>query len=94
MTIVRPTATLANVATSTTSATIFAANTGNVRGRVVWNDSAAILYLAFATTAASATNATVALAAGATYTFEGAPYNGQVTGVLASGTGTARTTEY
>ncbi len=94
MTIVRPAGTLANVATSTTSATIFAANTGNVRGRIVWNDSAAILYLAFATSAASATNASVSVAAGATYTFSDTPYNGQVTGVLASGTGTARTTEY
>lgn len=94
MTIVRPTAVLANPATSTTSATIFAANTAGVRGRVVWNDSAAILYLAFATSAASATNASAAVAAGATYTFSDTPYNGQVTGVLASGTGVARTTEY
>lgn len=94
MTVAKPVATLANPATSTTSATIFAANTAGVRGRIVWNDSAAILYLAFATTAASATAATVAVAAGATYTFSDTPYNGQVTGVLASGTGAARTTEY
>ncbi len=94
MTIVRPSGVLTNTATSTTSATIFAANAGNVRGRIVWNDSAAILYLAFASTAASATNATIAVAAGATYVFDQPVYNGQVTGVLASGTGTARTTEY
>lgn len=94
MTIVRPASTPANVATSTTSATIFAANTGNVRGRIVWNDSAAILYIVFASTAASATNVSVPIAAGATYVFDQPVYNGQVTGVLASGTGTARTTEY
>lgn len=72
---------------------MFTSNTA-ARGRVVWNDSAAILYLSYTSTAASATAATTPVAAGAVWTFDSGLYTGTVTGVLASGTGTARVTEY
>jgi hypothetical protein len=93
MSISRAASVLTNVATSTASATVFNSNTA-ARGRVVWNDSAAILYLAYSATAASATAATTAVAAGATWTFDSGLYTGTVTGILASGTGFARVTEY
>lgn len=93
MTVSRLGSTLTNVATSTASTVVFASNPA-ARGRVVWNDSAAILYLAYTSTAASATAATTAIAAGAVWTFDQPLYAGTVTGILASGTGTARGTEY
>ena len=92
MAVANQAATLNNVATSTTAAPVFPAS-GSARVRTVWNDSAAVLYLAFAGTA-SATNCTVAVAAGGYYEFPQMVFAGAVSGVLASGTGTARTTEY
>lgn len=86
-------ATLASVPTSTTSATLFAAN-GKATGRSVWNDSAAILYLAYGGTAASATNATVPVAANGYYEVPPNFFGGVVTGILATGTGNARVTEW
>lgn len=85
-------ATTANVASSATNVTLFAAN-GSANGRAVFNDSSAVLYLKFGTTASS-TSYTVQLAAGALYEFPQPLYAGQVDGIWASANGAARTTEW
>lgn len=90
------TATLANVSGSASSVTLQAANTAR-KGLVVVNDSTAILYVKFGSTA-STTSFTYYLAG----TVSGAPsmlelpgvvYTGIVTGIWASATGAARVTE-
>lgn len=87
------TATLTNVASSAATVSLFAGS-GNARGRSVFNDSSAILYLKFGTTAASTTSYTVQLAAGAYYEFPSDPlYCGPVQGIWASANGSARLTE-
>ena len=86
-------ATLANVASSATSVTIFSAAV-SANGRVVFNDSTAVLYLAFSTSAASASAYTVQLAAGSYYEFPVPVYAGQVTGIWASANGNARVTSW
>ena len=85
------TATLASVASSATSVTIFAAANGS-NGRTVFNDSTAVLYLAFAATA-SETAYTVQVAAGGYYEV---PWNfdGVISGIWASANGNARTTSW
>jgi hypothetical protein len=90
--IAKQAATLANVASSATSVNLFAAN-GAAQGRAVTNDSTAVLYLKFGTTA-SATSYTVQLAAGAYYEFPRPTYGGAVDGIWASANGNARTTEW
>ena len=86
------TATLSNVASSATSVTILAAN-ANRKGASFFNDSTAILYLALTSSAASTTNYTVQIPAGAYYELEPAAYTGQLTGIWASANGNARVTE-
>jgi hypothetical protein len=83
---------LANVASSATNVTVFAAN-GAARMRTVFNDSTAVLYLKFGATASSSSY-TVQLAAGAYYEFPQPVYAGQVDGIWASANGSARTTEW
>jgi len=86
------TATLANVASSATNVTVFAAaNTANAR--TVFNDSTQVLYLKFGATA-SASSYTVQLAAGAFYEFPQPIYAGQVDGIWASANGNARVTSW
>jgi hypothetical protein len=84
--------TLANVAASASSVTIFAAQTG-VSLRAVYNDSAAILYLNLAGATASTTAYTVQIPAGGYYEFPKPTVDGIVTGIWSSATGAARTTE-
>lgn len=86
------------VATSTTSATALAANTGRV-GATFFNDSAVVLYLRFSATAATAATATWALAAGTCVSIAqilgpGVTYTGAVTAITASSTGNVRVTEF
>ena len=90
-------ATLANVTGSSSSVTVFAANSA-ARGRMIANDSTAILYLKFGSGAASTTSYTVALAGtgggvAQYYEFPAPLYTGAVTGIWASAVGAARTTE-
>ncbi len=93
MTVTRPTtATPANVASSATNVTIFAAASGD-NGRALWNDSSQILYLKFGATATTSSY-TVQLAAGAYYEFPQPVYAGQVDGIWASANGNARTTRW
>mgnify|MGYP003440697215 CR=1 FL=1 len=85
-----------NVALSTTAATILAENKAR-KGYSVWNDSAAAGYLLNGPDSYSQTvSATVASAkVVADGYYEGPPgFTGPVTMVLASGTGSARITEW
>jgi hypothetical protein len=82
---------LSNVAGTTTSGTILAANTARV-GATIWNDSTAILYLRLASGTASASACTVKLIADAYYEVPNG-YAGVITGVWASAAGFARVTE-
>ncbi len=84
-------ATLANVATSTASATLFSANSDR-KAAMIWNDSSSILYVKFGATA-SATSCTVPIAANGYYELPQPCYLGVIDAVLSSSTGVARTTE-
>jgi hypothetical protein len=85
-------ATLANVSSSASSTTLFAAK-GSVKGRTIYNDSTAVLYVKFGATA-STTSYTVQLASGDYYEFPQPVYGGVVDGIWASANGAARTTEW
>ena len=84
------TGTLTNVSASATSVTLAAANTSRT-GLIIVNDSTSDMYLKFGSTA-STTSYTFLVPAGATYLWE-ENYNGIVTGIWNSATGTARVTE-
>lgn len=89
------TATLSNVSTSGTTATLLAANSARI-GATITNEATTVIYIKFGTTA-SATSYTVTLAgaASAPYSYYEVPagYTGRIDGILASSTGTARVTE-
>lgn len=85
-------ATLANVASSASSVTVFAASAA-VKGRAVYNDSTQVLYLKFGATA-STTSYTVQLASGDYFEFPQPLYGGVVDGIWAAANGAARTTEW
>lgn len=89
------TATLSNVAASATSVTILSANTSRI-GATIVNDSSALLYIKFGTTA-STTSYTVVLAGASSAPFSyyevPAGYTGRIDGIWASATGNARVTE-
>ncbi len=89
------TATTTSVPMSTTSAAV-TAGSGVAGGQVryVTNTTTAILYLRFGSAAASATDYTIALAAGASYEMPPPFYSGPIQGILASGTGNANVTAY
>jgi hypothetical protein len=84
------TATLSNVASSATSVTILATNTGRL-GCSIQNDSTEVLYLKFGTTASS-TSYTVKMSADAHYEVPFG-YTGRIDGIWASANGNARVTE-
>jgi hypothetical protein len=86
------TGTAANVAGAASSTVLFTA-VGNAKGRTIWNDSTAILYVKFGT-GASATSCTVKLVADAYYEFPAPCYSGVVEGLWASATGSARVTSW
>jgi hypothetical protein len=84
-------ATLANVASSATNVTLFAAAVANMR--TIFNDSTAVLYVKFGATA-STTSYTTQIAAGGYYEFPQPLYTGQVDGLWASANGFARVTSW
>ena len=84
------TASISVVAGTTSSVTLFN-QTAHTSGRMVYNDSTAVLFLAFGT-AASAGSCTTAVGTAATFVFPVPVYAGQVTGAWASTAGSARTT--
>ena len=85
-------ATLANVASSGSSVSLFAAAAG-VKGRTIYNDSTQVLYVKFGATASSSSY-TVQLAASAYYEFPQPVYGGAVDGIWASANGNARLTSW
>lgn len=89
------TGTLSNVASSATSVTVLAANSARI-GATITNDSSALLYVKFGTTA-STTSYTVVLAGAASAPFSyyevPAGYTGRIDGIWASASGNARVTE-
>jgi len=88
------TVTRTSVASSASDVRIFAASAG-AGGRTVFNESSAILYLAFGGTAASLTDYTVQVAAGGYYEFPSSRfYGGEVRGIWAAANGNARCTEW
>ena len=88
----RTTATTANVASSASNVTLFAAES-TINMRTIYNDSTAVLYVKFGATA-STTSYTVQLAANAYYEFPKPLYAGQVDGIWASANGNARVTSW
>lgn len=86
------TATLANVSGSASSVTLLASNSSRLAAVIV-NDSTAILYVKHGSTA-STTSYTYQLQAGDQLELPVNPiYTGIITGIWASATGSARTTE-
>jgi hypothetical protein len=84
-------ATVASVAGSASSVTLFAANPA-AQGRLLMNDSTANLYLAYAPTASTGAY-TVLIPPNSYWEMPHPIYTGQVSGIWASATGNARTTE-
>jgi hypothetical protein len=84
-------ATLANVASSATNVTLFASNAA-AKGRMIHNDSTAVLYVKFGATATSSSY-TVKMASDSYYEFPEPVYTGIVDGIWASANGSARCTE-
>ena len=85
------TATLANVSTSTTVATLLASN-ANRRSAVIYNDGTSIMYVKFGS-AATSTSFTYRVSPGQHLEFQIPCYTGIVTGILDAGAATARVTE-
>lgn len=89
------TATLSNVAASASNVTLLSANTARI-GATITNDSSALVYIKFGTTA-STTSYTVVLAGAASAPFSyyevPAGYTGRIDAIWASAAGNARITE-
>lgn len=85
------TATLTNVASSASSVQLLAAASTR-RGFSIYNDSTAVLYVKFGTTASSSSY-TLQLAAGGYYETGVMVYSGRIDGIWASANGNARITE-
>lgn len=84
-------ATLTNVASAITNATLLAANSKRL-GVIIENDSASVLYVKFGATAA-ATSFTIKMAAGARFEMLHVIYNGRIDGIWVTADGAARITE-
>jgi len=94
MSVIGPQApTLANVASSASSVTLFAA-TALARMRTIFNDSTQVLYVAMDGSVASTSNYTVQIAGGGYYEFPQPAVSGKVTGIWASANGNARLTSW
>lgn len=85
-------AVVAPVASSASSVAVLAAN-GRAAGRVIYNDSTAILYLRYGTAAASTTTYTVQIASQGTHVVAQG-YRGALTGIWAAANGNALVTEF
>jgi hypothetical protein len=87
-------ATRFSVASSAVDVQLFAA-TGRNGGRTVFNESSAILYIAFGAVAASLASYTVQVAPGGYYEFPPSKiFGGEVRAIWASANGNARCTEW
>ncbi len=85
------TSTLSNVSGSASSVTLLSANSSRM-GAMIYNDSTAILYVKFGTTA-STTSFTVKLYPDAYFNLPDPMYTGRIDGIWASAAGAARVTE-
>lgn len=85
------TSTLSNVSGSTSNATLLASNSSR-KGAVFVNDSTAILYLKFGTTA-STTSYTFKLVTDAVLTLKDGDYKGRIDGIWDGTNGACRVTE-
>jgi hypothetical protein len=85
-------ATLSNATSSASNVTLIASN-GARKGLTIFNDSTAILYVKFGTTA-STTSFTVKMTGGAYYEMPTPVYTGIVDGIWDSANGAARITEF
>jgi hypothetical protein len=85
-------ATVTAVASTTSSVTLIAENT-NRRGLSIFNDSTAVLYVKHGSSAATASDYTVKLVAGAFYELPHPIYTGALTGRWAAANGYAMVTE-
>lgn len=85
------TATLSNITSTTVSTTLLTSNTARIGG-TIYNDSTAILYLKFGTTA-STTSFTAKLLAEDYYELSPPIFTGHITGIWAATNGAARATE-
>ena len=85
------TATLSNVSSSASNGTLLASNADRI-GVLVFNDSTAVLYLKYGTTA-SASSYSVKMEAGSYWEMPQPIYTGQLDGIWASANGAARVTE-
>jgi hypothetical protein len=90
--VVKQSANVSAVATSTTVANLLTAAGARSMAMVV-NDSGGDLFIKFGS-AASSTDYSVKVAAGGYYELPIPIYGGLVTGILSTGTGTARVTAY
>lgn len=89
---VASTSTLTNVSSSASSVSVLSSNSGR-KGALFFNDSTALLYLKFGTTA-STTSFTVQIPSGGYYEMPGPKiYSGAIDGIWASANGTLRVTE-
>lgn len=91
------TSTLTNVASSATSVTLLASNS-NRKAVIIVNDSTAILYIKFDSSAASTTSYSLVIppisnSIPSFITFDRSDYSGAVTGIWSSANGNARITE-
>lgn len=84
-------ATVTRVASSATSVTLKALNSGR-RTLAIYNESTAVLYVKFGTTA-SATDYTVQLASGGYYESPQPCFRGRVDGIWSAANGAAQVTE-
>jgi hypothetical protein len=90
---VSATGTLSNIASSATVVTLLALNVAR-KGVMIFNDSTAQLYVAFAA-AASLTNFSIKVAPGGTYVMDPYPiYAGIITGIWDGANGNARMSEF
>lgn len=85
-------ATLANVASSTSSVALFA-SAGAAKNRLVYNDSSSAMYICF-NGVASLTNFSVKVASQGYYEFPATCFGGAVTAIWDTANGFARTTQY
>ncbi len=85
------TATLTNVSSSATTVSLLASNTSR-KGAIIFNDSTAVLYLKFGTTA-SLTSYTVQIPSNGYFELPLPVFMGAMDGIWASANGAARITE-
>jgi hypothetical protein len=85
------TASLTSVASSATTVQLLAANTAR-RGVIIYNESTAVLFVKFGTTASN-TSYTLQLAANTSWTMADPIYTGRIDGIWAAANGNARITE-